>query len=75
MTTTTRVTGRSRAPRGGLPPPDRAREPHAIGGLLAIDTLYGYEPLPRELDASQARHVLGAQARLDALDVAYRREP
>jgi hexosaminidase len=43
---------------------DQAREPHAIGGFLPIDTLYGYDPLPRELDAAQARHVLGAQAQL-----------
>jgi hexosaminidase len=43
---------------------DRGREPHAIGGFLPVDTVYGYDPLPRELDATQARHVLGAQAQL-----------
>ena len=44
--------------------PARDREPLAIGGFLPVDTVYAYEPVPKELDASQARHVLGAQAQL-----------
>jgi hexosaminidase len=42
----------------------RDREPLAIGGFLPIDTVYSYEPVPRELDGARARHVLGAQAQL-----------
>jgi len=38
-----------------------AGEPKAIGGFLPIDTVYSYEPVPSELTADQARHVLGAQ--------------
>ena len=36
-------------------------EPAAIGGFLPIDTVYSYEPVPAELTAEEARHVLGAQ--------------
>ena len=43
---------------------DHTREPHAFGGFLPVDTVYAFDPLPRELDAAQARHVLGAQAQL-----------
>jgi hexosaminidase len=32
-----------------------------IGGYLPIDTVYSYEPVPKQLNADQARHVLGAQ--------------
>jgi hexosaminidase len=36
-------------------------EPNAIGGFLPIDTVYSYEPVPAELSAEEAKHVLGAQ--------------
>ena len=36
-------------------------EPAAIGGFLPIDTVYSYEPVPDELTAEEAHHVLGAQ--------------
>ncbi|MFH0991405.1 MAG: family 20 glycosylhydrolase [bacterium] len=36
-------------------------EPPAIGGFLPIDTVYAYEPIPSELNAEEAKHVLGAQ--------------
>lgn len=36
-------------------------EPPAIGGFLPIDTVYSYEPVPAELTAEEAQHVLGAQ--------------
>ncbi len=39
-------------------------EPPAIGGFVPLDKVYGYEPVPPELSASQARHVLGTQAQL-----------
>jgi hexosaminidase len=38
-----------------------AGEPKAIGGFLPIDTVYSYEPIPTDLTADQAMHVLGAQ--------------
>ena len=28
---------------------------------MPLDTVYGYEPIPKELDASEAHYVLGAQ--------------
>jgi hexosaminidase len=32
-----------------------------IGGYLPIETVYGYEPIPKELNEQQAKYVLGAQ--------------
>ena len=32
-----------------------------IGGYLPLDTVYSYEPAPKELDNNQAKYVLGAQ--------------
>ncbi len=34
-------------------------EPKAIGGLLPLKTVYAFEPLPPELAAANAKHVLG----------------
>jgi len=39
-------------------------EPQGIGGFLPIDKVYAYEPVPSELAAEQASHVLGAQSNL-----------
>jgi hexosaminidase len=39
-------------------------EPLAIGGYLPIDSVYMYEPIPRELEPALAKHILGAQAQL-----------
>jgi len=39
-------------------------EPLAIGGLTTLERVYGFEPVPEELNATEARHVLGAQANL-----------
>jgi hexosaminidase len=33
-----------------------------IGGFTSVEKVYGYEPVPKVLDASQAKYVLGAQA-------------
>jgi hexosaminidase len=41
-----------------------AAEPLAIGGYLPIDSVYAYDPIPRELEPSLWKHVLGAQAQL-----------
>ncbi len=43
---------------------DPATEPQAIGGFLPLSKVYSYEPVPAELDATKAKHVLGAQANL-----------
>jgi len=39
-------------------------EPLAIGGFNPIDSVYAYEPIPKELEPQFAKHVLGAQAQL-----------
>ncbi|HEV8398220.1 MAG TPA: beta-N-acetylhexosaminidase [Gemmatimonadales bacterium] len=43
---------------------DTAGEPIAIGGLLPLETVYGYDPVPAVLTPAQARHILGTQAQL-----------
>ncbi|MGO4293498.1 glycoside hydrolase family 20 protein [Chitinophaga sp. RAB17] len=43
---------------------DPATQPEAIGGYLTLDKVYSYEPIPKELDAAAAKHVLGAQANI-----------
>jgi hexosaminidase len=35
-----------------------------IGGFLPLDTVYSYNPVPKELSEQQAKYVLGAQANL-----------
>lgn len=40
---------------------DHPDEPLAIGGLLPLEKVYSYEPIPEALTAEQARHILGAQ--------------
>jgi hexosaminidase len=35
-----------------------------IGGFLPLEKVYNYEPLPKELDASEAKYILGAQGNL-----------
>ena len=41
---------------------DPEHEPLAIGGLTPIEDTYGYEPIPAELSADEATHVLGPEA-------------
>ncbi|TXJ23555.1 MAG: beta-N-acetylhexosaminidase [Chitinophagaceae bacterium] len=43
---------------------DPASEPLAIGGFNTLKRVYDYEPLPKELNEQQAKHILGAQANL-----------
>lgn len=43
---------------------DPATQPEAIGGYLPLEKVYSYEPIPKELDAENAKHVLGAQANI-----------
>jgi hexosaminidase len=42
----------------------QATEPLAIGGFLPLETVYGFEPIPLDLEPEFARHVLGAQAQV-----------
>jgi len=39
-------------------------EPPAIGGSVPLGKVYSFEPTPAELDAEQARRILGVQANL-----------
>jgi len=43
---------------------DRDAEPLAIGGFLPIERVYGYDPVPAELEPEFVRHVLGAQGQV-----------
>jgi hexosaminidase len=43
---------------------DRDREPLAIGGFLPLETVYGFEPIPEDLEPQYAHHVLGAQSQI-----------
>lgn len=36
-------------------------EPLAIGGFLPLDSVYAFEPVPAELNAEEAAHIIGAQ--------------
>jgi hexosaminidase len=40
------------------------KEPLAIGGYVPLELVYTYEPIPEELPAEYAKHVLGAQGQL-----------
>ncbi len=39
-------------------------EPKAIGGYLPLHTVYAFEPVPRELNAEEAKHILGLQGNM-----------
>jgi hexosaminidase len=39
-------------------------EPRAIGGFLALESVYAFEPVPTELTPAAAKHILGGQAQL-----------
>jgi hexosaminidase len=43
---------------------DRDSEPLAIGGMNTVENVYGYEPIPSELDSVEAQLILGAQCNL-----------
>ncbi|NEW85104.1 MAG: family 20 glycosylhydrolase [Mariniphaga sp.] len=40
------------------------QEPLAIGGYNPLNKVYGFNPVPPELDAEAAKHILGGQANL-----------
>jgi len=39
-----------------------AGEPEAIGGFNSLKMVYDYNPIPKELDSTEAKYILGAQA-------------
>jgi hexosaminidase len=43
---------------------DREAEPIAGGGLIPLDSVYAYEPVPSQLEPQFVKHVLGAQGQL-----------
>lgn len=43
---------------------DPKAEPLAIGGLLSVEKVYSYHPIPKELTAEQAERVKGVQANM-----------
>lgn len=42
----------------------KSKEPTAIGGFLPLEKVYAFEPVPPELSAEEAKHVLGGQGQL-----------
>jgi hexosaminidase len=51
---------------------DLRREPLNIGARLTMDTAYSYDPIPEELQPSEARYILGAQG---AMWTEYQKTP
>lgn len=43
---------------------DKETEPLAIGGFTDLEKVYHYNPIPEELTAEEANHILGAQANI-----------
>ncbi|WP_281225313.1 glycoside hydrolase family 20 protein [Flavobacterium aquiphilum] len=43
---------------------DSENEPQAFGGFNTLKRIYNYDPIPKELTAEQAKHILGSQANL-----------
>jgi hexosaminidase len=41
--------------------PMREGQPLAIGGLVTLETVYAYDPVPADFTPDQARHVIGVQ--------------
>ncbi len=43
---------------------DHPDEPLAIGGLIPLEKIYNYKPIPDELNESETKYILGTQANL-----------
>lgn len=43
---------------------DPQSEPNAFGGFTPLDKVYSYNPIPSELNAKEAKYILGVQANL-----------
>jgi hexosaminidase len=41
---------------------DPKREPASIGGFIPLEKVYGYDPIPKELQGNEREYILGAQA-------------
>jgi len=41
---------------------DPKTEPLAIGGFISLENIYNYEPIPAELNETEAKFIIGAQA-------------
>jgi hexosaminidase len=41
---------------------DPKREPASIGGFIPLERVYGYDPIPKELQGNEREDILGAQA-------------
>lgn len=42
--------------------PDFGNEPFAIGGLITVENVYSFEPIPAELNENDMKFVIGAQS-------------
>lgn len=43
---------------------DKANEPEAIGGYIPLETVFNYNPVPKQLSAEEQKHIIGVQANL-----------
>ncbi len=43
---------------------DTSKEPLSIGGYIPVESVYGYDPVPKSLTKKEKRHILGLQANL-----------
>lgn len=43
---------------------DLSKEPLNIGGLVSMEKVYGFEPMPEELTEGEKHHIIGVQANL-----------
>jgi len=43
---------------------DPAMEPKAFGGYITLKKVYGFDPVPEELNEDEAKHIIGAQANI-----------
>ena len=43
---------------------DRETAPLAIGGYVPLEKVYDFNPIPKELNTEQAKHIIGVQANL-----------
>ena len=43
---------------------DRAREPHAIGGFLPLDSVYTWDPIPKAIAPDKLSRILGVQGQI-----------
>jgi hexosaminidase len=44
--------------------PEVIAQPLAIGGMLPLEKVYAFEPVPPELSAEEGKHILGSQGQL-----------